>query len=128
MTMYEREIRELLFRLGANSHYCGFEYIMRCIEIMMQSEAAREYVKVAYVSAAATCNTDDTCVERDIRTVIESIWRGGNQDLLEEIIGYLVTSRPKAKEFLNRLTDYVLLINNVEMGCTVVKDERRDVK
>ena len=128
MAIYEREIRELLFRLGANSQYCGFEYMMQCIEAMMQSEEAREYVKVAYVIAAAACNTDDTCVERDIRTVIESIWRGGNQDLLEEIIGYPVTSRPKAKEFLNRLTDYVLLINSVEMGCTVVKDERRDVK
>ena len=108
MTGYESEIKGLLYRLGANTKYYGFAHTVHCVEEMLYNKEARECIKIAYISAQKRFNTDNYNIERDIRTMVRAIWESGNRDLLHEIAGQHLETRPKAKEFLNILTEYVL--------------------
>lgn len=107
MSCYKSELKKLLYRMGVNGRYCGFDFVLACVDAMLRNPEARTCVKIAYLSACETCGAGRVNVERDIRTLITAIWNHGNRELLEEIAGHSLERRPKAKEFLLMLTDYM---------------------
>lgn len=112
MTKRETAAHRLLRLLGANGGYLGFYYTACAIEIVMQSDESIYQCKWLYNEVAKRYQTTSFCVERNIRTLVDTIWNFGNRALLKEIIPYPVNAKPKNAQFIDGLVTY--LANNEE--------------
>lgn len=110
---YEKDIQRVLRRLGANGTYRGFNYTVYGIKLSMEDRERLLYVtKGLYLDIAEQYQTSWKCVERDIRTIVDVIWRTGDHELLREINGGRLDEKPKNVKFLEMLTEYMLEIEN----------------
>lgn len=110
---YRLITKSVLHQLGIGKTYSGYDYILRSIElIMLNEEVLSNVTKILYIDVAKEYHTSQTCVERNIRKVIEVIWRHRDENRLQlrHIFGkkYL-THKPSNKEFLELLYEYVKL-------------------
>lgn len=124
---YEILTKKLLYQLGGNRQYSGYDYIVYAIKLLYSNEAVLTGItKVMYVEIAKEFRTSSSCVERNIRNVINAIWKNVNSDtqkLLLSIFGnkYL-NEKPSNKVFIALLYEYVkyynLLSNFVSFNCS----------
>lgn len=106
---YERETCSLLRRLGVNNSYKGFRYTAYGIDRVIHDPDLLTYIsKGLYVEVAGRYLTTVNCVERDIRTVVETIWEHGDRKLLNEIFGYDLEKKPRNGAFLDAVAHYVV--------------------
>ena len=108
---YEAAIRSVLseFKIGRN--YAGYDYIIDGINLMEEDESSIAHItKTIYIDIANKHKTTNICVERNIRTTIENIWKNKNCniELLIRIFGsdYLIY-RPSNTKFFELLYHYV---------------------
>lgn len=110
---YELAAKHILHGLRINSRYSGYHYIVYAIGLMEKDEFCIDCItKSLYVDIAKHYKTSISCVERNIRTVIEAIWSSEviDQRLVMSIFGiHYKIRRPSNKEFLEYLFDYVEL-------------------
>ena len=95
---YERETCNLLRRLGVNNSYVGFRYPELLIYIS----------KGLYVEISAEYRTSIGCVERNIRTIISTIWLHGDRTLLNQVFGFELEQKPRNGAFIDALSHYVV--------------------
>ena len=108
---YEREASQLLRRLGANSSYVGFYYVTYGVSQNIQKPELITFItKGLYAEIAIKYQTTVGCVERDMRTVINTIWQHGNRELLEIIFERNLTRKPRNGEFIDALCNYIINI------------------
>ena len=88
------EIYELLYRLGATANYTGFFY------------AASLATKWLYPDVAKYYHTTWKAVERNIRTLIDALWRQGSLDALW---GRHMEKKPTPAQFLSVLVSKMSL-------------------
>lgn len=106
---YEREANDLLRRLGANNSYVGFRYTIYGITRAIQNPDLLTHIsKGLYVEIAARYNTSVSCAERNIRTVINTIWLHGDRKLLEEVFGVSLEKKPRNGAFIDAVGRYVV--------------------
>lgn len=110
MTLEIREVTEDTLRLlGLSGAYKGFNYLIYGVEIAIaDSDSLTSVCKGLYLDIAREFKTTFQCVERDIRTAREIIWKYGKASLREEIFGdrYRDTL-PDNKDFVDALKSYV---------------------
>jgi len=103
--------KSVLRQLGIGKSYSGYDYILYAIELIEQDESILTGItKILYIDIAREFHTSDTCVERNIRKVIEVIWKYSetNNLLILKIFGsQFETNKPSNKEFLELLYEYV---------------------
>lgn len=103
--------RSVLHQLGIGKSYSGYDYIQYAIELIEQDESVLAGItKILYIDIAREFHTSDICVERNIRKVIEVIWKQSeiNKTLILKIFGSkFMTSKPSNKEFLELLYEYI---------------------
>lgn len=103
--------KSLLHQLGIRKSYSGYSYILYAIELIRQDESVLSGItKVLYIDIAKEFHTSDTCVERNIRKVIEVIWKHSeiNRPLIIKIFGNKFgVNKPSNKDFLELLYEYV---------------------
>ncbi len=107
---HEREILDILYNLGIRKMYKGCEYILSGIYFISENETTFSPVtKILYVEIAKKHGTSSLCVEKNIRSVIELIWKQSKNDsLIREIFGsYFLRKRPSNLEFFTSLYDYI---------------------
>ena len=90
---YERETCNLLRRLGVNNSYVGFRYTVYGV---IRAIANPEY------------RTSIGCVERNIRTIISTIWLHGDRTLLNQVFGFELEQKPRNGAFIDALSHYVV--------------------
>lgn len=84
---YERETCNLLRRLGVNNSYVGFRYtVYGVIRAIANPELLIYISKGLYVEISAEYRTSIGCVERNIRTIISTIWLHGDRTLLNQVL------------------------------------------
>ncbi|MDR2514105.1 MAG: hypothetical protein LBD02_02720 [Christensenellaceae bacterium] len=102
-------IENTLETLGFAPHMRGTHYLRRALELCvldgrrLQNLRDHVYARLAEESGGAAPN-----VERDIRYAIESAWRYGRLQNLEEFFGYTVLperGKPTNRAFLAQITD-----------------------
>lgn len=108
---HEFAIKSVLHQLGIGKSYKGYDYILHAINMILLDENLLHCVtKALYIDIAREYHTSNSCVERDIRKVIEVIWKRKheNQLLIMRVFGtrYLNT-KPSNKEFLELLYEYI---------------------
>lgn len=100
-------IYDLLYRLGATANYLGFFYVVHAIRLSVEDPSRLMFVtKWLYPDVAKHYGTNWRAVERDIRTVINTVWRC-QPELLTEIAGFQITEKPGPSRFLSILTGYI---------------------
>lgn len=106
---YERETSDILRRLGVNNSYVGFRYTLYGVSCIAQDPSLLIYIsKGLYVEIAAHYQTSIGCVERNIRTIINTIWIHGNRELLNEIFNFNLEQKPRNGAFIDALAHYVV--------------------
>lgn len=110
---YTISTKSVLHQFGIGKSYSGYDYILYGIELISNDESYFHCInKVLYVDIASKYHTTNACVERNIRKVIEVIWKdtAQNTSLITQIFGdRFVLERPSNKEFLQLLYEYVKL-------------------
>ena len=83
---YRRTITSILDSLGANKSYTGYDYVVYGLLLMLEDkESVTCITKSLYIDIAKQYNTTWNCVEKNIRTVVKSVWNSMNSDLLKLI-------------------------------------------
>ena len=106
---YERETSDLLRSLGVNNSYVGFRYTIYGVIRSIHDPGLLTYIsKGLYVEIAHRYNTSVNCVERNIRTIIKTIWLNGNKELLGEVFGTELEQKPRNGAFIDALANYIV--------------------
>ena len=106
---YEKETQRLLRELGVNSSYTGFRYTSHAVALTLSRPELITYIsKGLYTEIAIQFHTTAGCVERDIRTVVNTIWLRGDRELLNHIFGTELQKKPRNTSFIDALSQYVL--------------------
>lgn len=113
--IYEKDISNLLRHLGANNTYAGFHYTIYGVIRTAQDPTLLTYIsKGLYVEIAAQYQTSISCVERNIRTLINTIWLHGDRKLLNKVFNFELNQKPRNGAFIDALTDYIIMTNLAE--------------
>lgn len=118
---YEKSVRFILKQLGIGRSYQGYDYIVDGVLLVLEDASRLEFVtKSLYPDIAKKHHTSWNCVERNIRTVIDVIWKEGSSDLLFEICGDEGAERPKNTRFLELMCEYV---KRLEEECAMAEED-----
>ena len=110
MILEIREVTEDTLRLlGLSGAYKGFHYLIYGIALAIaDSDSLTSVCKGLYPDIAKEFKTTFQCVERDIRTAREVIWKYGKPALREEIFGERYRDTlPDNKNFVDILKNYI---------------------
>ena len=107
---YKRAIISILDSLGANKSYTGYDYVVCGLMLMLEDkESVTCITKSLYIDIAKQYNTTWNCVEKNIRTVVKSVWSTTNTDLLKIIFKKSGREKkPTNKEFFKYMYDYII--------------------
>lgn len=106
---YERETCNLLRRLGVNNSYVGFRYtVYGVIRAIANPELLIYISKGLYVEISAEYHTSIGYVERNIRTIISTIWLHGDRTLLNQVFGFELEQKLRNGAFIDALSHYVV--------------------
>ncbi len=107
---YEKVIINTLDSLGVSRSYAGYDYVVHGLLLIIEDRERIECItKYLYLDIAGYYHTSWNCVEKNIRTIVNSVWNSDNTGLLEVIFNKSNRSKkPTNKEFLKYLYDYVM--------------------
>ena len=109
---YEK-VSNIMMRIGVKSNLSGYRYLLDAICIVCEEPRALSNVAVMiYYPIAEKYGKKVHCIERAMRTAIESAWTHGNIDAIEELFGYTVGAnkgKPTSMEFVAQVADRIQL-------------------
>lgn len=120
---YKRAITGILDSLGANKSYTGYDYVVYGLLLMLEEkESVTCITKSLYIDIAKQYNTTWNCVEKNIRTVVKSVWNSANSELLKKIFKRSTKEKkPTNKEFFKYMYDYIMEVEgNLCADTTVI--------
>lgn len=101
------EVYGLIRRFGATSKYKGYFYVAEAVHISMEiQERPFKITKDIYPVLARKFKSTPSNVEHNIRTLINLCWVN-HKDVLEEIAGCTMYSKPTNSEFIDILAYYL---------------------
>ena len=110
---YKRIIISTLDCLNAGKGYVGYDFVVYGLTLMLDDENCAAYItKSLYIDIAKHYNTTWNCVEKNIRTVVHSIWDSADPEMLRLIFKSADREkRPTNKEFFRYMYEYIVNIN-----------------
>ena len=115
----ERMIKRLLRSMGAGETYCGFQYTVYGIILVLEDkERLTAVTKLLYPEIARHFHTTPWRVERNIRTVVTVVWKKSDGILKEIIGGPDPERRPTNSEFFERICRFI------QGGCCLDGEEQ----
>ncbi|MCI8306697.1 MAG: hypothetical protein HFH14_01485 [Lachnospiraceae bacterium] len=106
----EKQTADILRRLGVNGLYKGCDFITSGMSFIHENTASYTPVtKILYPEIARQYNTSTSCVEKNIRMVIETIWKyENNREIIDKIFDTRHSSRrPSNLQFLMSLYRHI---------------------
>lgn len=102
------DAERLLRLLGVSGKLSGFRYAVYMIEqVRDQSEDTLLITKQLYMQTAEHFNTTPNCVERNLRTLIQSCWSYPDHSFLNLIAGAELKQAPTNSQFVDILAAYL---------------------
>lgn len=100
---------KFLLELGAPANLKGYEYLKASIELAVKDRNLfRKEIMNLYAEVAERCHTNVRCVERSIRTVIESVYYK-NPKRFENFFGCPV-GKPRNSELIGLIAEKIRLL------------------
>ena len=102
--------KQTLRLLGINHSYKGYAYLILAIQLVIKNpDILTNICKGLYIDIASQYNTSVSCVERNIRTIKNHLWKCGDQEVLRKIFGDLYCCKaPTNAAFIDALSYYVM--------------------
>lgn len=102
------DAERLLRLLGVSGKLSGFYFAVYMLE---QVQEKPEYVllitKCLYKQTAQHFRTTSSCVERNLRTLVQACWRQPDHSLLDYIAGCPLSQPPTNSQFIDILAAYL---------------------
>ena len=114
-----KKIKELVSLISGNR---GREcyYILCCaVEIALAYQPAEPQMKLICVETSKITGKTIRSIEKSVSRVADDIWRHGNRDALNRIFKTTLTQKPKPKNLICSLSEY-LWINT---AASAIKDD-----
>ena len=109
-TTNEREIHELLLKIGVPTNLTGFMYLTTA-EVMVLHDPTELYkVTALYAGIAKRHHASIESVERSIRHAIRVAWLNGNMAFMKDLFQYSINpvkGSPTNSQFISRLYFYL---------------------
>ena len=107
---YEQIIISALDSFGVSRSYTGYDYVVHGLLLIIEDRERLDCItKSLYLDIASHFHTSWNCVEKNIRTVVTSVWESHNTELLDLIFNKSRRDRkPTNKEFMKYMYDYIL--------------------
>ena len=107
---YEQIIISTLDSFGVSRSYTGYDYVVHGLLLIIEDRERLDCItKSLYLDIASHFHTSWNCVEKNMRTVVTSVWESHNTELLDLIFSKSHRDRkPTNKEFMNYMYDYIL--------------------
>ena len=100
-------IKELLNALSINGRYKGYNITATACELLLEDETLLYIVsRDLYPKVSELCDSNEKCIDRNIRTVANRAWENSRNKLIE-IAGYELEGPPTVTEFLGILISYL---------------------
>lgn len=100
---------KFLLDLGAPANLKGYEYLKISIELAIKNaNLFRKEIMTLYAEVTERCHTNVRCVERSIRTVIETIYYT-NSKRFENFFGYPI-GKPRNSELIGLISEKIRLL------------------
>jgi len=112
ITVYEK-VAEMLKKLGIAPDKNGFHYLRKAIyECYMEPSLLTSITKEIYPMLAESFSKKESCIERSIRSAIETGWDRGNyeysNELFQSCVDYYKT-KPTNGEFIAIIVDKIMM-------------------
>ena len=119
-TQISKYVTKILLELGAPANLKGYEYLKTAVELSVKNaNLFRREIMGLYVEVAERCQTNVHCVERSIRTVIETIYYK-NSKRFEIFFGYPV-GKPKNSELIGLIAEKVRIMMDYSFSSSIFK-------
>ena len=111
---YEKIIINTLDSFGVSRSYTGYNYVVHGLLLILEDDERIECItKTLYLDIAKYFHTNWTCVEKNMRTIVNCVWNSHNVELLEIIFNRTNRNKkPTNKEFLKYMYDYITRFDN----------------
>ncbi len=107
----ERDVTAMLFKIGVPEHFKGYALLKTAILYVVNDYSLIDNVMaLLYPMLAKRHASSVSCVERNIRNVIQIIWDRGNMECLADIFGSTIGSRkgtPSNSQFIATIADII---------------------
>ena len=105
----EALVTNLIHDIGVPAHIKGYQYLREAIMLVVKNiDILNQITKSLYPQIASKYKTTSSRVERAIRHAIEVAWGRGEQEKVDAIFGYTVSTlkgKPTNSEFIAMLAD-----------------------
>jgi len=112
ISIYDK-VAEILKKLGIAPDKNGFHYLRKAIyECYMEPSLLTSITKEIYPMLAKSFNKKESCIERSIRSAIETGWDRGNYEYSNELFSNCVDfskSKPTNGEFIAIIVDKIMM-------------------
>ena len=102
--------KQTLRLLGIKNSYKGYAYLILTVHLVIKNpDILTNICKGLYIDIAAQFNTTVFCVERNIRTVKNHLWKCGDEVVLHKVFGDLYCCKvPTNATFIDALSYYIM--------------------
>lgn len=103
----EREVTELLLKIGIPAHIKGFRILRRAILMTIEDSRVIESItNILYPDLADEFHSTPANIERAMRYAIEQAWQRGDMSVISSYFGW---KKPANAEFIATIADRVRL-------------------
>ena len=98
---YEKVIINTLDSFGVSRSYTGYNYVVYSLQLILEDEERIDCItKTLYLDVAKHFHTTWSCVEKNMRTIVNCVWNSHNTELLDIIFNRSNRNKkPTNKEF-----------------------------
>lgn len=106
-TSITNEVKHVLASLGIPSSYIGVKQTAYAVGLAIENPDNLNLVtKCLYPDVARYYHTTPSSIERNIRTIVQILWRN-DPDSLGKMAGYELKQRPTSSQFIAIIADYM---------------------
>lgn len=115
----EKWVKYVLRQCDIGHNYQGYDYVVDGVQLVLEDPSRLKLItKNLYMDIAKKHRTSWKCVERDIRTVVDALWKEEENELLVEIWGSENKKRPRNARFFELLCEYIRKLETSESAMT----------
>ena len=113
ISIYDK-VAEILKKLGIAPDKNGFHYLRKAIyECYLEPNLLTSITKEIYPMLAESFSKKESCIERSIRSAIETGWDRGNyeysNELFKNCVDYYYKTKPTNGEFIAIIVDKLMM-------------------
>lgn len=111
---YEKVIINTLDSFGVSRSYTGYNYVVYSLQLILEDEERIDCItKTLYLDVAKHFHTTWSCVEKNMRTIVNCVWNSHNTELLDIIFNRSNRNKkPTNKEFFKYMYDYIIQLTH----------------